>query len=168
MFETPLTVIGRIVTDPQRRRVGDQEVMKFRVASNARRRTGDGSWEAGNSLFITVNCWGKLATGVGGSLAKGDAVIVVGQVYTSEYDDREGIRRSSVELRATAVGPDLSRYIAKIEKHGQPGISAGPAVTEATGTSDEADAADLAEDDPAGDTETDPDDEDRRVLPLSA
>jgi single-strand DNA-binding protein len=153
MFETPLTVIGRIVTDPQRRRVGDQEVMKFRVASNARRRTGDGSWEAGNSLFITVNCWGKLATGVGGSLAKGDAVIVVGQVYTSEYEDREGVRRSSVELRANAVGPDLSRYIARIEKHGLPGSVAGTADAETTGltpgTSESPDGVDSAEDDPA-------------------
>ena len=172
MFETPLTVIGRIVTDPQRRRVGDQEVMKFRVASNARRRTGDGSWEPGNSLFITVNCWGKLATGVGGSLAKGDAVIVVGQVYTSEYEDREGVRRSSVELRANAVGPDLSRYIAKIEKHGQPvGTAATPGGTSG-GTSGEADAVEDAEDDPLGegdgDTEDATADDGRRALPLSA
>src|SRR3954462_9141359 len=117
MFETHLTVVGRVVTDLRCRVVGDQELISFRVASNARRRTGDGTWEPGNSLFVTVNCWGKLATGVGASLAKGDAVIVVGQVYTSEYEDREGVRRSSMELRATAVGPDLSRYIAKIEKH---------------------------------------------------
>ena len=42
MFETPLTVVGHIVNDPQRRKVGDQEVIKFRVASNSRRRTGEG------------------------------------------------------------------------------------------------------------------------------
>ncbi len=145
MFETPLTVIGRIVTDPQRRRVGEQEVVKFRVASNARRRTDEGTWEPGNSLYVTVNCWGRLATGVGASLAKGDAVIVVGQVYTSEYEDREGIRRSSMELRANAVGPDLSRYIAKIEKHGQSGNAAGSAET-----SEGSDAVESTEVDPAG------------------
>jgi single-strand DNA-binding protein len=168
MFETPLTVIGRIVTDPQRRRVGDQEVMKFRVASNARRRTGDGSWEAGNSLFVTVNCWGKLATGVGGSLAKGDAVIVVGQVYTSEYEDREGVRRSSVELRANAVGPDLSRYIAKIEKHGQPANTTGAASVEAADISGDADGESSTEDDPADDSDADTEEVARRALPLSA
>src|ERR1700751_5921899 len=79
MFETPLTVVGHIVNDPQRRQVGDREVIKFRVASNSRRRTADGSWEPGNSLFITVNCWGKLVTGVGAALGKGAPVIVVGQ-----------------------------------------------------------------------------------------
>ncbi|MGH3632513.1 single-stranded DNA-binding protein [Mycobacterium sp.] len=116
MFETPLTVVGNIVNDLQRRQVGDQEVIKFRVASNSRRRGADGTWEAGNSLFVTVNCWGRLVTGVGASLRKGSAVIVAGHVYTSEYDDREGIRRSSLEMRATAVGPDLSRCIARVEK----------------------------------------------------
>ena len=116
MFETHLTVVGRIVTELRRRVVGDQEVISFRVASNSRRRTGDGTWEPGNSLFITVNCWGKLVTGVGAGLYKGAPVIVVGDVFTSEYDDKEGVRRSSLEMRATAVGPDLSRAIIRFEQ----------------------------------------------------
>ena len=60
--------------------------------------------------------------GVGASLGKGDPVIVVGYVYTSEYEDRDGVRRSSVEVRATAVGPDLARSIASsrtAEIHGR-------------------------------------------------
>ncbi|MDY6871316.1 MAG: single-stranded DNA-binding protein [Actinomycetota bacterium] len=124
MFETPITVVGNIVNNPYRQRVGDQEVVRFRVASNSRRRTADGSWEQGNSLFVSVSCWGKLVTGVGASLGKGDAVIVVGHVHTSEYDDREGVRRSSVEVRATAVGPDLSRCVARIETLRQSGAPA--------------------------------------------
>jgi single-strand DNA-binding protein len=114
MFETPLTVIGRIITDPRRRRVADQEVISFRVASNSRRRDADGNWEPGNTLYITVNCWGKLVTGVGAALGKGTAVIASGHVYTSEYEDRDGVRRSSLEMRATSVGPDLSRSIVRI------------------------------------------------------
>jgi single-strand DNA-binding protein len=114
MFETPLTVVGRIITDPRRRRVADQEVISFRVASNSRRRDADGNWEPGNTLYITVNCWGKLVTGVGAALGKGAAVIAVGHVYTSEYEDRDGVRRSSLEMRATSVGPDVSKAIVKI------------------------------------------------------
>jgi len=143
MFETPLTVVGHIVNDLQRRKVGDQEVVKFRVASNSRRRTGDGSWEPGNSLFITVNCWGKLVTGVGAALGKGAPVIVVGHVYTSEYEDRDGVRRSSLEMRATSVGPDLSRVIVRIEK---PGYT-GPNVEQGAAAADTADGA--ADEDPA-------------------
>ena len=126
MFETPLTVVGHIVNNPERRQVGTQEVMKFRVASNSRRRTADGGWEHGNSLFINVNCWGKLVTGVGAALGKGAPVIAVGHVYTDEYEDRDGNRRSSLEMRATSVGPDVSRAIVRIEK---PGYT-GPAVAD--------------------------------------
>ncbi len=114
MFETPFVVVGNIVNDPIRRRVGDQEVIKFRVASNSRRRTQEGEWEAGHSLFVNVNCWGRLVGGVA-PLIKGDPVIVVGHLYTSEYDDREGNRRTSVEVRATAVGPDLTRSTVSID-----------------------------------------------------
>ena len=127
MFETPLTVVGHIVNDPQRRKVGDQELIKFRVASNSRRRTADGGWEPGNSLFITVNCWGRLVTGVGAALGKGAPVIATGHVYTSEYEDRDGNRRSSLEMRATSVGPDLSRVFVRIEKPGYTGPDAEPA-----------------------------------------
>jgi single-strand DNA-binding protein len=160
MFETPLTVVGHIVNNPERRQVGTQEVIKFRVASNSRRRTGDGGWEPGNSLFINVNCWGKLVTGVGAALGKGAPVIVVGHVYTSEYEDRDGNRRSSLEMRATSVGPDVSRAIVRIERPGYSGPTAADATAPATDATDAA-----GEDADAGDSgeaaETGP-------LPLSA
>ncbi len=146
MFETPLTVVGNIVNDPIRRAVGDQEVMKFRVASNSRRRGADGTWEAGNSLFVSVNCWGRLVSGVGASLRKGSPVIVVGHVHTSEYEDRDGIRRSTLEMRASAVGPDLSRCIARVDKIVSSATDAAASVAEATDTEDanRANSADTA------------------------
>jgi len=156
MFETPLTVVGNIVNDPQGRRVGDQEVMKFRVASNSRRRTADGTWEAGNSLFVTVNCWGKMVTGVGAALRKGDPVIVVGHVYTSEYDDRDGNRRSNLEMRATSVGPDLSRSIVRIIEKTNNARDAGP-------TPDEPESTEATDGDEADDSVAE-----GEGLPLSA
>ncbi|GAB3237020.1 single-stranded DNA-binding protein [Mycolicibacterium hippocampi] len=131
MFETPIAVVGTIVTNPERRWVGDQELIKFRVASNSRRRTADGTWEPGNSLYATVNCWGRLVTGVGAGLGKGDAVIVVGNVYTSEYEDRDGNRRSSLEIRATSVGPDLARCIIRIDKRRHPDFTSEPGSADA-------------------------------------
>lgn len=154
MFETPLTVIGNVVNDPIRRRVGDQEVIKLRVASNSRRRGADGNWEPGNSLFVNVNCWGRLVTGVGASLYKGSPVVVVGHVYTSEYDDREGIRRSATEMRATSVGPDLSRCAARVEKI----IAAGPesATSRVSEPAADTTAADAGEADRAGTVDAEP------------
>ena len=99
-----------------------------------------------------------MVTGVGAALGKGDAVIVVGYVYTSEYEDKEGVRRSSVEVRATSVGPDLARCIARIENPRHPTSSDD---APATGSSDDAagdnDSADKADAPVGGET-----------LPLSA
>jgi single-strand DNA-binding protein len=152
MFETPITIVGTIATTPERRWVGEQELLKFRVASNSRRRTGDGSWEPGNSLYATVNCWGRLITGVGAGLGKGDAVIVVGTVYTSEYEDRDGNRRSTLEVRASSVGPDLARCIVRIDKrrHPEPTAESTPAPDGVTDEPADGDAAGLADDEPAG------------------
>ena len=158
MFETPFTVVGTIITDPILRRVGDQEVYKFRVASNSRRRTAEGQWEPGNSLYVSVNCWGKgLVKGVGASLGKGDPVIVVGFVHTSEYDDRDGVRRSSLEMRATAVGPDLSRSTATVDR---PKLAVANSEDPADANAEEAeDEAKVSESD---------DSADGKALPMSA
>ena len=88
MFETPSPSSAASSPTFAAGSSADQEVISFRVASNSRRRTGEGTWEPGNSLYITVNCWGKLVTGVGAGLYKGAPVIVVGNVYTSEYEDK--------------------------------------------------------------------------------
>ncbi len=163
MFETPIAVVGRIITDLRRRVVAGQEVISFRVASNSRRRTAEGTWEPGNTLYITVNCWGRLVTGVGAGLYKGAAIIAVGTVHTSEYEDRDGIKRSSLEMRASAVGPDLARAIARIEQPPQPRAAADAAA-------DATDADDGSADGPAGtdsDLESDPD-ADSDELSLSA
>ena len=158
MFETPFTVVGNVITDPVLRRVGDQQVYKFRVASNSRRRTAEGQWEPGNSLYVSVNCWGKgLVKGVGASLGKGDPVIVVGFVHTSEYDDRDGVRRSSLEMRATAVGPDLSRSTATVDR---PKLAAANSDDAAEAKAEEAeDDANVGESD---------DSADGKALPMSA
>ena len=173
MFETPLTVVGRIVSDLRRRTVAGQEVISFRMVSSSRRRLADGNWEAGNSLFITVNCWGNLVTGVGAALGKGSSVIAVGRVYTSEYDDKDGLRRSSLEMRATSVGPDLSRLIVRVidkvsaaAKDAEQATGAEQA-TEAEQTTDAEQATDAEKQDATDDEPKEPK-VSRRALPLSA
>jgi single-strand DNA-binding protein len=146
MFETPFAIVGNIVTDPIHRQVGEQEMVRFRVASNSRRRTPEGTWEPGNSLFVTVTCWGRVVAGASAALVKGDPVIVVGHIHTSEYDDRDGNRRSSVDVRATSVGPDLARCKARIDRARPAGeqVATLGDDTAAANDDDEADQSDEA------------------------
>ena len=109
MNETQTTVRGTIITDPVTRRVGDDEVFTFRVASNTRYQDrSSGEWKTGGTLYFSANCWGKLAQRTAGRLFKGDAVLVHGRLLTNEYE-REGRVQRDLEMRVNAIGPDMSR-----------------------------------------------------------
>lgn len=114
--ETHVTLVGTVVTDPFRRHGSEgAPYIKFRMVSNERRKDRvTQEWTAGDSLFVNVTCWRRLVKGVGAAIGKGDPIIVVGRLYTREWME-EGQRRSSLELDASAVGPDLARCVAMID-----------------------------------------------------
>ncbi|OZD04679.1 single-stranded DNA-binding protein [Rhodococcus sp. 06-235-1A] len=118
MYEAQCAVVGTVITNPVKRSTptGD-EVLSFRMASNARRQDRTtGEWTDGGTLYLTVTCWRRLVRGVGASLMKGDPIIAYGQLRTNEYTNRDGVERSDLEMRASAVGPDLSRCNVSIHR----------------------------------------------------
>ncbi|MGV8872376.1 MAG: single-stranded DNA-binding protein [Rhodococcus sp. (in: high G+C Gram-positive bacteria)] len=118
MYEAQCAVIGTVITNPVKRSTptGD-EVLSFRMASNARRQDrATGEWTDGGTLYLTVTCWRRLVRGVGASLMKGDPIIAYGQLRTNEYTNRDGVERADLEMRASAVGPDLSRCNVSIHR----------------------------------------------------
>lgn len=117
MNETHVTIVGRVISDPERRQTrNDVEVTNFRLASNERRFDKEiGQWVDGDSLFVQVTCWRRLAFGVQACLAKGDPVVVTGRLYTRGFEV-DGKRRSATELEAFAIGPDLSRCTVSVHR----------------------------------------------------
>lgn len=118
MFETYSTVVGTVITNPRRRSTqSGEEVISFRVASTARYKApGTENWQDGSTLYLTVSCWRRLVTGVGAAIGLGSPVIVHGQLSSSQYTAKDGTARSDLEMRAIAVGPDLARCIARVER----------------------------------------------------
>jgi single-stranded DNA-binding protein len=115
--ETDLTVVGNIVTSPQRSRLpsGDS-VTNFRMASTSRRFDRETqAWTDHRTFFVDVECWGDLGGNVSHTLSKGDPVVVRGAIYTHEWDSDQG-RRSRPQVRAEAVGPDLARGVADFRR----------------------------------------------------
>jgi len=148
MRETPVTVVGTLVSDVRLRRVGPEErpVLSFRVASNERRfDKATESWVDGESLYLSVNCRRTLAENAA-SLVKGDPVIVSGKLRTREWTNDQGERRSVVEMEASAVGPDLARCMATVRKlrRGEEPVPSGDDVagTGQAGLSDAASGSD--------------------------
>jgi single-strand DNA-binding protein len=118
MYETHTAVVGTVITNPVKRPTNSgEEVLSFRMASNTRRQDrSTGEWTDGGTLYLTVTCWRRLVAGVGASLMKGDPVIACGQLRTNEYTTKDGVDRADLEMRASAVGPDLARCRARLDR----------------------------------------------------
>jgi single-strand DNA-binding protein len=120
MYEANTAVIGNVITHPVRRSLpSGEQVLTFRMASNSRRLDRDsGEWVDNGTLFLTVSCWRRLVEGVDASIQRGDPIIAYGQLRSSEYRTRDGVERHDLEMRATALGPDLGRCSAPVVRRG--------------------------------------------------
>ncbi|MFD8248971.1 single-stranded DNA-binding protein [Nocardia sp. NPDC059691] len=118
MYEANATVIGTIATHPVKRDLTNgEQVVTFRLASNSRRLDQtSGQWVDNGTLYLTVSCWRRLVAGVDASLRRGDPIIAYGQLRSHEYRSKDGVERRDLEMRATAVGPDLSRCVAHLTR----------------------------------------------------
>jgi single-strand DNA-binding protein len=119
MFDTPVTIVGNVLTAPEWRRttVTGTFVVSFKVASNSRRFDREhGRWVDGDSLRVRVVCWRRLGENVSLSVQLGDPVVVHGRLYSRDWTDDQGTRRTSYELDAVAVGHDLARGVDKFAR----------------------------------------------------
>jgi single-strand DNA-binding protein len=111
-----VTVVGNITADPELRFTqSGAAVANFTVVKNNRTKQGD-QWVDGEPDFYRVNVWRTLAENVSESLRKGDRVIVSGKLQSRSYETREGEKRTSWEITADAVGPDLRWATAQVRK----------------------------------------------------
>jgi single-strand DNA-binding protein len=118
MFETYLTVVGRVISEPSLRTVSSgDKVCSFRMIATERRFNRESQeWGDGDKLFVQVSCWRKLAENVQVSVLKGDQVIVSGRVFVRQWSDTDGQQRQVLELEAKAVGPNLMMVTAMITR----------------------------------------------------
>ena len=109
MYETQLTVVGRLATEVGGRRLNSgTTVANFRIASTERRfDQAGGGWGDGDTLYMDVRCWRGLAENAIRSLKKGDPVVVTGRVFTRDYE-HQGQRRTAITLEARSVAADLA------------------------------------------------------------
>ncbi|MCP2318676.1 single-strand DNA-binding protein [Nocardia amikacinitolerans] len=123
MYEAMATVVGTVVTNPVKRDLSNgEQVLTFRMASNSRRLDfASGEWVDNGTLYLTISCWRRLVGGVDASLRRGDPVLVYGQLRSHEYRTKDGVERRDLEMRATAVGPDLSRCTAQVSRRSETG-----------------------------------------------
>jgi single-strand DNA-binding protein len=104
----------RVVNDAELRFTpAGKAVANFRAVSNDRRKGDDGKWEDGDPCWVNITAWGKLAENVAESCLKGRLVTVKGRLKTREYEDREGVKRTSVDVTADEIGMSIQWVAAK-------------------------------------------------------
>jgi single-strand DNA-binding protein len=114
-----------------------------------------GEWRDGKTSFANVNCWRKLAGNVAISLRKGQPVVVTGRLQVREFDDKEGRRRTVVDIEADSIGHDLNRGVSHFmrsrpEEMGgvgggqQDALATGEAIRSGQADEEAGDAADLS------------------------
>lgn len=124
MNDNQFSLAGNIVRDPVLKKVGDNKsVVSFRVAATARRFDPSlNDWRNLDTLYLTVNCWNKLAERVAGCLKGGDPVLVTGRLRMRNFDV-ETERRTVYEIDAQHVSPDLNRVavqLVRVNRGGYP------------------------------------------------
>jgi single-strand DNA-binding protein len=116
--DTTLTVTGNLTADPDLRFTpSGAAVTTFTLAAS--RRVYDQStnqWKDGDTLFMRCVAWRELAEHAADSLAKGTRAIAHGRLKQRDYEDKDGVKRTVVELDLEDVGPSLKYATAKVVK----------------------------------------------------
>lgn len=115
--ETPVTVVGNLTADPELTFTpSGAAVANFTVASTPRTLNKDsGEWEDGDALFLRCSLWRQYAENVAETLLRGHRVIVSGRLKQRSFE-KDGQKRSVVELDVDEIGPALRYATAKVTK----------------------------------------------------
>ena len=98
-----ITIVGHLGKDPEIRYMTDgTAVCHFSVATTEKRKDRSGEIQE-NTIWFRVSVWGKQADAANQYLSKGRQVYIEGRLSQQEYTDKDGNRRTSLEVRATDV-----------------------------------------------------------------
>ena len=124
MADSTVTLVGNLTRDPELRfTTGGRGQASFGLAVSRRYQVNN-EWQEQTSFFNIV-AWGTLAENAAATLNKGHRVIVTGRLEQRSYDDKEGQKKSIVEIIADEIGPSLRWARAEIEKIAREGGSGG-------------------------------------------
>lgn len=105
-----ITLDGVVVADPELRFSGAGKAwVTMRVVCKDRKRGASGEWEDGDTVFLNVKAFERLAENVAETFSKGDLVTITGTLKANDYEkDGNTVRSFEVVVDWNgAIGPDL-------------------------------------------------------------
>lgn len=96
-----VVLIGNICKDPELSETNSGvAVCRFSIAVNRRRASAEAEQQTD---FFNVTAWRGLADTISRFCKKGNKIAVTGQIQIRTYEDREGAKRTSVDVVAEEV-----------------------------------------------------------------
>ncbi len=131
-----IVLVGNLTRDPEIRYVdgGGKAVTKFAIAVNRKTKQGD------DTMFVDIVAWDRLGEICNQYLKKGMSTLVEGRLAIRKYDDKDGNKRTAVEV----VASDMQMLDSKGRGAGGDGgtygaaTEAAPRAAGASGFADEA------------------------------
>ena len=110
-----ITLVGNLTRDPEIKYVdgGGKAVTKFALAVNRKSKAGD------ETMFIDIVAWDRLGEICNQYLKKGMSTLVEGRLVIRKYDDKDGNKRTAVEV----VASDMQMLDSKGRSNGESGGS---------------------------------------------
>ena len=110
-----IVLVGNLTRDPEIRYVdgGGKAVTKFALAVNRKTKGGD------ETMFIDIVAWDRLGEICNQYLKKGMSTLVEGRLVIRKYDDKDGNKRTAVEV----VASDMQMLDSKGRGNGESGGS---------------------------------------------
>jgi single-strand DNA-binding protein len=91
-----IILVGNLTRDPEVRSTATGvNLTRFGLAVNRKSKAGD------ETMFIDVTAWRQLGEICAKYLKKGAPVLVEGRLNIRNYDDKEGVKRKSIEVDAS-------------------------------------------------------------------
>jgi single-strand DNA-binding protein len=110
-----IVLVGNLTRDPEIRYVdgGGKAVTKFAIAVNRKTKQGD------DTMFVDIVAWDRLGEICNQYLKKGMSTLVEGRLAIRKYDDKDGNKRTAVEV----VASDMQMLDSKGRSSGGDGAS---------------------------------------------
>ncbi|YAL84235.1 single-stranded DNA-binding protein [Dermacoccaceae bacterium W4C1] len=124
--KTEITVTGHLGADPELRATkAGEPFAALRLGSTPRVfMRQDQVWVDGPTSWYQVYAYGGLATNVLNSLTKGDPVLVCGTLVIREYRTEDGQPRTSAQITAEVIAPNLRFGRSEFSKVSRPVLDA--------------------------------------------
>lgn len=138
--QNQVVLAGRLTHDPDLRYTQKgQALCRLDIAVNRRYKDpSSGEWKD-DTTFVPIVAWGAIAERCKGRIKKGSPVHVEGRLSSSEYTDKSGQKRRSMQVTARRI-----QFLASVSSSGQdvppgePPAQDAPASQDADFTSAEA------------------------------